>query len=218
MEDQVSAYVIKVRKALDDILPTGVTDSFSNDVNDEIAQALEQAAISLTRQLPLEMLETSIDTTAPVSPTWARDDDDDDNDDGSGIVKLPTDFLRFVSLKISSWKGTVTELMEPGSEAAMQQRSTWSRGSVDKPKAMFDTDTANSEDVKVIRYWPKGSSDTTKALVYVKRAGINYTTNKLECALKDEAEKNLIYLACRIFLEGKKEHAAADKFAQLVEL
>lgn len=216
MEDHVSAYVKKVRKALDDILPTGVTDSFSNDVDDEIAQALEQAAISLTRQLPLEMLETSIIKTAPVSPTWARDDDD--NDDGSGIVKLPTDFLRFVSLKISSWKGTVTELMEPGSEAAMQQRSTWSRGSVDKPKAMFDTDTDNSEDAKVIRYWPKGSSDTTKALVYVKKAAINSTTNKLKCALNDEAEKNLIYLTCRIFLEGKKEHAAADKFAQLVEL
>ena len=118
---------------------------------------------------------------------------------------------------MGNWEGTVSELMEAGSEAEKQQRSTWSRGSRTKPKAMLDTDVISNEAKQILRYWPNvitdGQNDTLTMLVYVKTASV--TNSQLSCALKAEAEKNLIYLASQIFLEGKKEHTAAEKFAQL---
>ncbi len=216
MQDSFSNLRSKVRKAIDDIAP-GVTDSFVDDVNEEIDQALEHAAMSLSRTLPLELLEPSVIKQSTSTPSWSRGAR---TQDGSGYIVLPADFLRFVSIKMGNWEGTVSELMEPGSESEKHQRSKWSRGSTTKPKAMLDTDYINNEAKHILRYWPNiitdDQNDTLTMLVYVKVA--SKTGTNLICALKDEAEKNLIYLSCQIFLEGKKEHAAADKFAQLATI
>ena len=222
MQDLFDNLCAKVRKAIDDIAPDEVTDSFADDVNEEIIQALEHAATSLLRELPLELLEPVIITEETSSPSWSRGALDGD---GSGYIALPDNFLRFVSLKMATWNGTVTELMELGSNAEKMQRSKWSRGSADKPKAMLDTEmvsttvdeTTTTAAKPVLRYWPQGTSgETLVALVYVPT--ISTGSSNLTCALKEECEKNLIFLTCRIFLEGKKEHAAADKFAQLATI
>ena len=218
MQERISTLTSKVRKALDDIAPdVTVTDSFTPDVDSEIAQALEHAATSLSRELPLELLEPSVIREGASTPTWSRGAR---QQDGSGYIVLPTNYLRFVSLKMGNWEGTVNELMEKGSEGEKHQRSKWSRGSTTKPKAMLDTDIVTNATKEILRYWPNvvtnNQNDTLTMLVYVKKASV--TSGTLSCALKDEAEKNLIYLACRIFLEGKKEHTAAEKFAALVTI
>ena len=229
MQDTFDNFRAKVRKAIDDIAPSGTADSFVGDVNNEIDQALEHAATSLLRELPIELLEPALINNTTTSPTWnlwyrAAD--------GSGYIDLPNVFLRFVSLKIQAWNGTVSELMEPSSNAEKMQRSKWSRGSNDKPKAMLDTASitegegqqATTSIKQVLRYWPGGDEDVLETLLYipkvkkVKSAPSVTTEDSYYMALKDECEKNLIYLACRIFLEGKKEHAAADKFAQLATI
>jgi len=220
MEASITTLVGKVRKALDDIAPN-VADTFVSDINAEIAQALEHAATSLSRELPLELLEPTVITNTTSSPSWSKDVR---AADGSGYIVLPTDFLRFASLKMVQWKGTVSELITPGSEAEKYQRSKWSRGSNEKPKAMIDTasiteaegNTSTTASKQVLRYWPGSSDNELEALVYVPMVSKNNDT--LKCALKAECEKNLIYLTCRIILEGKKEHTAAEKFAQLATL
>lgn len=221
MQQSISTLTGKVRKALDDIAPTGVTDSFTTDVNSEIGQALVHAATSLSRELPLELLEPTIIDNTTSTPEWSREESEDN--DGSYLIVLPNDFLRFGSLRIQGWKATVIELIEPGSEAERQQRSKWSRGSIEKPKAMLDNVIVEStvenepgQRHQVLRYWPGESEMELARLVYVP--AVSTSNDTLTCALKDEAEKNLIYLACRIFLEGKKEHTAAEKFAALVTI
>ena len=197
-----------VRKALDDITP-GVVDTFTNDADAEIDQALLHAAISLSKQLALDMVSPTVVSSGLTSGTRESD--------GSAYIQLPPDFLRFVSFTTANWVSVVSELIERGSDAEKHQRTPWSRGTASKPKAMLDSivngNPATSKDV--LRYWP-GTDTDAPTLVYVKTAKIE--TNTLECALKDECEKNVIYMACRIFLEGKKEHVSAEKFAQLTTI
>lgn len=209
MEETITTLKLKVRKALDDIAPQ-TADSFVGDVDGEIAQALEHAAMSLSRELPLDHLEPTVITATTTVPAWERGQREAD---GSGYIKLPGDFLRFAHLQIDGWKGTVRELMTPGSDGEHQQRSKWSRGSKEKPRAMLD---AGDDGSLLLRYWPGDEDMELDTLAYVAAASIENGT--LKCALKAESEKNLIFLACRIFLEGKKEHAAADKFAQLATI
>lgn len=201
MTQELSILQGKVRTALDDIAPEAV-DSFAADVNTEIEQALLHAAVSLSRELPVDMLEIAIEREE--NPGYRSDDE-------SGYVALPEDYLRFIALRSTLFEGQVTELIEPGSEAEKWQRSVWSRGSATKPKAMIDA----NEDGGVLRYWPGKESGTVTMLWYIPMA--NQENGRLVCALREAAEKNLVYTACRIFLEGKKD-AAADKFAQLATI
>lgn len=218
MQQNLSTLTTEVRKALDDIAPTGITDSFADDVNAEIEQALEHAATHLSRELPLEMLEPEVIDNTTAEPEWSRTE----GENGSGMIVLPADFLRFGALDMQEWTATVRELIEPGSESEHQQRSKWSRGSNEKPRAMLDnvivTDGGqnNRQTHQVLRYWPGSQDNELERLVYVPQ--VRVSNGELICALKAECEKNLIYLTCRIFLEGKKEHTAAEKFAALVTI
>lgn len=205
MNTALSTLREKVRKAIDDIAPSAV-DDFGTDTNNEIDQALLHAATSLSYTLPLGLViptETNSQTTGTRSS------------DGSGYVMLPSNYLRFVSLSVSGWKGSVGELIERGSEAEKMQRSVWSRGTKTKPKAMLDTEVISSQTKEVIRFWPS-TTDNTATLVYIDAAEIS--NSNLVCALASSMEKNLIYLACSIFMQGKKENVLAEAFAKLAEL
>lgn len=136
--------------------------------------------------------------------------------DGSGIISLASDFLRFVSLKLATWAGPVYSLIEPGSDDEMRQRSAWGRGTASKPKVLLEYDTAN--DVFRLRYWCAGKSGgtydhTIESLYYIPKAV--QTTTTITTALKDTAEKAVIYQAAAIFFEGKKESETADKFRNI---
>lgn len=205
MNTALSTLREKVRKAIDDIAPSAV-DDFGTDTNNEIDQALLHAATSLSYTLPLGLV---IPTKTNTQTTGKR------SSDGSGYVELPSDYLRFVSLSVSDWKGSVGELIERGSEAEKMQRSAWSRGTRTKPKAMLDEEGVLSQTKEVIRFWPS-TTDNTATLVYVDTPEIS--NNNLVCALASSMEKNLIYLACSIFMQGKKENVLAEAFAKLAEL
>lgn len=205
MNTALSTLREKVRKAIDDIAPSAV-DDFGTDTNNEIDQALLHAATSLSYTLPLGLV---IPTKTNTQTTGKR------SSDGSGYVELPSDYLRFVSLSVSDWKGSVGELIERGSEAEKMQRSVWSRGTRTKPKAMLDEEVVLSQTKEVIRFWPS-TTDNTATLVYVDTPEIS--NNSLVCALASSVEKNLIYLACSIFMQGKKENVLAEAFAKLAEL
>ena len=110
--------------------------------------------------------------------------------DGSGIISLASDFLRFVSLKLVTWAGSVYSLIEPGSDDEMRQRSAWGRGTASKPKVLLDYDTAN--DVFRLRYWTAGKTGgiydhTIESLYYIPKAVQDAST--ITTALKDTAER-----------------------------
>jgi hypothetical protein len=55
------------------------------------------------------------------------------NDDGSGVIILPTDFLRFVSLQMNDWNRPLTKLISQDDELYKRQFNTYQRGSTSKP-------------------------------------------------------------------------------------
>jgi hypothetical protein len=56
--------------------------------------------------------------------------------DGAYIVPCPTDFLRFLDIRLSTWKVTVSQLIrEEDPEYRLQKTIKWTRGTELKPKA-----------------------------------------------------------------------------------
>lgn len=189
-------FLVNVRKAIDDILPAGVSDSFSSDTDDELWQAALYAATELSLELPLHLL-----TETPYTPTTVTESNH------GGCAVLPSDFARFVGLDVKGWAGTLYELIEPGSEAEKMQRSIWSRGTATKPKAML----SHKGGQKAIVWWPIGT--TPVVISYIKVA--TETAGVMDCAIRQEAYRLLVYRAASTFFEGKKEDTIAEKFRSL---
>lgn len=189
--------VAKIRAAIDDIVPTAA-DSFTNDTDAELWQATYHAVQSLLEEMPLKMLEPS---SANLSTSTTQDG-------GSDII-LPSGFLRFVDVRLTGWAGPLSELMEPDSDDAKRQRSPWSRGTAEKPKAMIHH---NASAALILSCWPSGSIST---LNYIPAATKNGADNQITCAIKSENERHVIFRAASIFFEGKKEPDTAAKFTAL---
>lgn len=204
-----SDIVAKIRTAIDDIL--SVSDSFSADTDNELWQAAWHAVESLQETLPLDMLIPKSDVTY-----YANGQHQTTNSDGSGYLSLEDDFVRFVALSLSSWNGRiVTDLLEPGSDDALRQTNKWGRGTATKPRVMLDHDASGN---KILRYWSAGKVnsqyDHSVAIInYIPKATMSGTT--INSALRDIAERQVIYQAAAIFFEGKKEPELADKFRNL---
>jgi len=199
----------KIRKAIDDIVPSGVTDSFETDVNDELWQAVQQAAIQLSLELPLDMLDGSIKALGGTV----------DSTRGFAYDKVGDDYLRFVYLDVTNTAGIIRSLMEAGSDEEKMQSSAWSRATASKPKAMLDLDETGA---KVIVWWPGDNAHTSAELAYIATPEvINTVTEEITtlpaivCSIRSEAEQQVIFRAASIFFEGKKEGAIADRFKNM---
>lgn len=214
----------KIRTAIDDIVMSTITmDTFKDDVDKELWQATWHAAIELSRELPINMLDA---TVKPLTGTY-------DSARGFAYGELPEEYLRFVSIDIHDTAGILTELIEPGSDMEKMQRSPWSRGTATKPKAMLDHDENGN---KVIVWWPGDKTHNSALLTYVavptwgtpdeepsgtEPAGTEAETAEetsdseqegISCAIREDAERLVIYRAASIFFEGKKEETIAEKF------
>ena len=205
-----SDIVTLIRTAIDDILPTGMSDSFTANTDSELWQATCQAVDALLLELPLNLLDASVEILTGAS----------DENRGMSCGNLPEDFLRFVSLDINGCAGVLWELTEPGSDAERMQRSAWSRGTSTKPKAMIDNDVNGN---RMMAWWPGGNGHDSAQLSYIQTATVTpanpnadpQTEANIECAIRNEAERLVIYRAASIFFEGKKETETAEKFAAM---
>ena len=199
-----SDIVGKIRTAIDDIVPTA-QDSFTADTDSELWQATKHAVEQLLLELPVELLEPQPQD----SPSATA------GSDGQGTIRLADDYLRFIALKLTTWRSPVYVLLEQGSEEEIRQRTSWGRGTPEKPRAMQDSD---AEGHLILRYWTAGKSGDSydhsiELLNYIPIPAI--TSSQITCALRPVAEKAVIYRAASIFFEGKKEADTAEKFRNL---
>lgn len=192
-----ATFIPLIRTAIDDIVPSNVTDTFKEDTDSELWQAAQHAATELSMELPLNLLDETREAKTGTS----------DENRGSASCQLPDTFLRFVRLDGTGFAGPLSELMEPGSDAEKMQRSTWSRGTVTKPKATIGY--LNGK--KTLTWWP--GSVTSVQLDYIKVPVMANDT--ITCAIRDEALRFVIYRAASIFFEGKKEETIAEKYRNL---
>lgn len=190
-----SDIVSKIRTAIDDIVPTA-QDSFTADTDAELWQAAQHAVEELQEELPLEKLQPSV-LSASASGTQ----------DGGSVFVLGSDFLRFVNVRLSGWAGPVGELLERDSDEHKRQRSSWSRGTAQKPRAVIDF---NASGAMILVGWPAGDKAVFN---YIPKAQVS--SSSITCALKEECLRMVIYRSASIFFEGKKEADTAEKFRNL---
>jgi hypothetical protein len=198
-----NSFIGKIRTAIDDIA-TAATDSFSDNVNDELWQATLHAATELSLELPIDLLEPSTENlSGTVSANF-----------GSVTAELPSNYLRFVSLDITDCAGIVRTLMEGNSDAELMQRSVWGRGTATKPKVILEN---IGDSLKRLSWWPGGEAHNTALLQYIAypELGTVPSDPNITCAIRQETQQFLIYRAASIFFEGKKEDVIADKFRTL---
>ena len=218
MQATIKSLIEKVRTALDEILPEDQADGFTVNADAELRQAIETAIMQISKEASPDMLEPKV-LEGDLTPAQVK------NDDGTGYIVLPPDFLRLMELKLMSWSSSVWELMDPTSDEAKRQASRWGRGTPQKPKAMESQDRGGN---KILKYWTAGRFVNNDAreikpiydhrietFAYIATPQLSSDGSVIDCNLKDECLRNIIYRAAGIYLESKKEGELADRFYQL---
>jgi hypothetical protein len=147
----VDELVRDVRIALDENALQNAYIQFDRDnleLDDVIKAKLPEAARDITEAASVDSLEPEV-MAVGVSPI-----------DGGGILSIPDDFLRIVSLKMKGWNRSVTFIAEEGSDIEFMQRNPYTRGTATKPICVF---TKDADGKKAIEYFGV-ASEVDKAL------------------------------------------------------
>jgi hypothetical protein len=217
----LSELLTKCRKALDDI--SSSSDAFVVGVNAELTQALEYAAVQLCMTLPPEWFTPTSPTITTTSTLPSGTPEANKNyilGDGRGYIVLPSDYLRFISLKLTAWPLAVFHLLSIGGDEWKRQSTPWGWGTPSKPAASVEK---NGYGQDILYYWtaPKINNEWQHGVeycLYIPRPSISGTPSVLSCGLRAEAEMLLVYRACGIFLDGRKEHDAASRMYALSQV
>jgi hypothetical protein len=134
------------------------------------------------------------------------------------VIPCPTDFLRFLSIRLSTWKATVTELIpEESEEYLSQQNIKWTRGTELKPKAALISFTdyisaeINSGFKNIGLAIECFSSKTTPTITQ-----FNYVPKVEPTAMPDDLVDAMVWeCAGRTLLIMKQPDGAAIAFAQV---
>lgn len=126
-----------------------LNESVENQDLDAIIRAkLPEAARDVIDTAEVELLEPVAMQTTATANEWG------------GVLTVPEDYLRFVSLKMKGWVRAVTALAAEGSDIELMQHNPYTRGTKSKPVCILRT---NESGVKVIEYYGV-SAEVEKAL------------------------------------------------------
>ena len=142
----------------DEVLPDdgGFTPPIASDQFDDLLDESARWVIThVDRQHLLNIATVVENNTALVT----------ENTDGTGVITLPSTFVRFLSLKMSDWNRPVTSLVNPGTEQYDAQFVKGIRGSRWKPIAAL---SQSSGSVPKIEYFStQADTHTISRLEYV---------------------------------------------------
>lgn len=134
------ALVNKVKVKIDEIAPSdtpivdvGIADEKAIDTI--IDSLLDECAVEVLLKAPFNRLEI---TQGATSVTIEQDD----SIPTIGIIRVPEDFLRLVSLKMSDWQRSVTELSMKGDMVSNRQANRFLRAGIARPVGVLSRDSS----------------------------------------------------------------------------
>lgn len=137
------------------------------------------------------------------------------NEDGTGQIKLPEDFLRFVSLKMKGWSGAVTNIADEGSPIAIRQRNKYVRGTPDKPVCVLSKSNDGNACIEFYSVSPNSAAEVERGL-YVKLPVIIQNESAQECVeIPDLLYHSVIYYLAGLTCLTRKETEAAKNYFEL---
>ena len=105
-----------------------LNESVENQDLDAIIRAkLPEAARDVIDTAEVELLEPVAMQTTATANEWG------------GVLTVPEDYLRFVSLKMKGWVRAVTALAAEGSDIELMQHNPYTRGTKSKPVCILST-------------------------------------------------------------------------------
>lgn len=154
---------------LDQTNTTDTLDLYINALLDESATLLHQIA-------PIDFINGKVCTTAPVKT---------DPDDGTGYIELPTDYLRFKSLRLEGWLRDCIELIRPSDPKYKKQGNTVTRGGKAKPVCAISERIIDGTLKKVIEYYSLniGDEHTVSKFIYIANVAAENVQSNLQTAL-----------------------------------
>ena len=125
-------------------------DADNLELDELIRSKLPEAARDVTESASVELLDPEPMPTEVESCEYG------------GMLSVPEDFLRFVSLKMAGWEKSVTVLAGEGSDIDKMQGNPYTRGTSKKPVCVLGHDALGK---KVIHYY--GASDKVERALYM---------------------------------------------------
>lgn len=202
---KVKEIVTRVRSAIDELT---VSDSeFLNKTSDEenltaiIIDKIPYALTYVIENAPEEKIDSSMVTQYAVSGVTVAA--------GAMVsVKLPADFLRLMSARLSSWSLSPKPVAESSQEYLMQQ-DTYARGSWDRPVSAYRYKGA---DRYLELYSAKANSDTVQ-VSYIKKPVVGDTSSgETEIGVPARLEGAFIYQVAALTMVAFREQVAQQLF------
>lgn len=158
-----------VKAKLNELIPEGEGITFSlssapnisNPLDLLINAHLDEATKDVILSAPLSVLfPESVSGSGTPFSTGSK----------TGYIQLPSDFLRFMALKMSDWKTEVTTLTHPQSAQYRRQAYSFLRGDLSNPIAVINWKLIGSPtptSKRILEYYSVESSHTIEKLLYI---------------------------------------------------
>lgn len=176
---------------LDEILPDG---NLNNAPTGGIVDELNLAAVSMSRMAPTAMLAFASKSGAGATIIAGS------NDVGA-LIACPADFMRFLRLRLSSWKIAINEVGMANKGKYQQQSMAQLRGSTIRPYAALVpySGTGSTASKLAIECFPKAvvGSTTITEFTYIPKLGASELPTDFDEALIWYAVSN-IFLQMRL--------------------
>lgn len=199
----------RVRAAIDELTQDGsnLVQATSDEANlkEIIVDKIGYALRHVLENAPLDKLDDSMFETLAGSSLSI------DSTTLIGRVTLPTDLLRIIEARLSSWSHFPLPKPDTSEEALMQQ-DQYARGSWDRPVNIL----THSGGHKVLEmYCAKTANDTLKC-VFIRRpdvSGISTANMQTQVSVPSALEASLIYQVAGLTMVAFREDIAASLFA-----
>ncbi len=181
---------------------TGLGDVDTLSLDELIGSKIVDAAECVVRNAPVELLSDACVSVTPSSITIGSD--------LKILVALPSDFLRLVRLKASSWPYALYSLLPESSPLYKQVHSSYGvRGTKDRPLAFL---LANSGDAPVIEaYRASANADSLDAVQIVTKPSFVTQNDVTSIGLGVLLKRPTVYYAAYLVALSLQEKEAAER-------
>ena len=208
----VQEIVTRVRSAIDELMENDSqflrqsTDemNLTRVIIDKIGYALQH----IMEVAPLDKLDDSVYEEFSAADMASRFSIDSEL---VGHVKLPTDILRIIEARLSSWSHFPIPESDT-SQVYLMQQDKYARGSWDRPVNIL---TYNGKQRMLEMYCAKTSSDTLNFVFIRKPAANSYDADHMDADVDcpTSLEASLIYQIAGLSMVAFREDVAASLFA-----
>lgn len=208
----VQEIVTRVRAAIDELMEND--SDFLSESTDEmnltrvIVDKIGYALQHIIENAPLDKLDDSVFEVYSAEELASNFSIDANL---VGHVKLPTDLLRIIEARLSSWSHFPIPESDT-SQVYLMQQDTYARGSWDRPVNIL---TYNGKQRMLEMYCARTAKDTLNFVFIRKPAASSYSADNMRATVNCPAglQASLIYQVAGLSMVAFREDVAASLFA-----